>query len=114
MSSAREPVDRWHSEAPWRVDTRGGEAIVRGAAHSSDRRVTVAWVNGGQPEWRGNGTLLAAAPDLLVAAEDAGKLITELVMRLGEFDGALPFRHDAIRQALDDAIAKAKGEAPDA
>ncbi|MCE4223443.1 hypothetical protein HCU64_06740 [Methylobacterium sp. C25] len=84
-----------HTSGPWQVETRGNGGVVVRAAEQ--RPVAEIWYNGDDPV--ANGHLVAAAPDMLAAAQafvapyadfDEGKLLQAMrltpgdVLRFGE------------------------------
>lgn len=97
-----------HTPGPWKHSWQPRLSVIHGpnGEHIAD---TGAWRDDEHPEMRANGDLLAAAPDLLEALEDALKcfqISTDYEMSAAK---ATKFRCE-MRKKARAAIAKAKGE----
>ena len=102
-----------HTPGPWK--TRYIKTLNPAIATEESIVATVNSVNPQNPEERiANARLIAAAPDLLAAVEEAIELIMTLQIALGEARNMPPERSESIfiDQTADmrAAIANAKGE----
>jgi hypothetical protein len=95
-----------HSNGPWKIERKGGNRYLRIAdqfetAIMCDEQY-YPWVPDSDDDWH----LIAAAPELLEAAQGALK---DLTVRHGDGDSD-HFDATPVVKALQAAIAKAKGE----
>lgn len=106
-----------HTPGPWEVDSCGDPLIVNGPEHGDASIVAIlatdaanAW-GYGEEETRANARLIAAAPDLLDAAEEISAAASAVIgaWECGDLAAAVNLL-DACRESLRDAISKAKGE----
>ena len=89
-----------HTPGPWEIDSEQPSTVKK---FTHGNRLSIATVHGGYGEKTrrtANARLIAAAPEMLEALEDALNLI----------DTITPFEGDTVRKARA-AIAKARGEA---
>lgn len=88
-----------HTPGPWRVNRKGGSQTT--VLSDDDLVVATAWSSTYRDAAEANARLIAAAPDMLAALEDALDAITDGVI--------LPDRRDEAIRVIQAAIDKAEG-----